>query len=74
MAVINRGKPLILFFILKVAFGQSGGKARLLVDGLRAQEGSLPGNSTISPRAQVYLGLSPSRKLKVKLEKKYFSL
>uniref|UniRef100_A0A8C8TSB6 Laminin subunit alpha-3 n=1 Tax=Peromyscus maniculatus bairdii TaxID=230844 RepID=A0A8C8TSB6_PERMB len=47
-----------------VAFGQSGGKARLLVDGLRAQEGSLPGNSTISPRAQVYLGLSPSRKLK----------
>ncbi|XP_052597506.1 laminin subunit alpha-3 isoform X1 [Peromyscus californicus insignis] len=47
-----------------VAFGQSGGKARLAVDGLRAQEGSLPGNSTISPRAQVYLGLSLSRKLK----------
>ncbi|XP_036060854.1 LOW QUALITY PROTEIN: laminin subunit alpha-3 [Onychomys torridus] len=47
-----------------VAFGQSGGKARLVVDGLKAQEGSLPGNSIISPQAQVYLGLSLSRKLK----------
>uniref|UniRef100_A0A8C6RC99 Laminin, alpha 3 n=1 Tax=Nannospalax galili TaxID=1026970 RepID=A0A8C6RC99_NANGA len=41
-----------------VAFGQDGKKARLVVDGLRAQEGSLPGNSTISTRAQLYLGSS----------------
>ncbi|XP_038186225.1 laminin subunit alpha-3 isoform X2 [Arvicola amphibius] len=47
-----------------VVFGQSGGRVHLVVDGLRAQEGSWPGNSTIIPRAQVYLGLSPSRKLK----------
>ncbi|XP_028615306.1 laminin subunit alpha-3 [Grammomys surdaster] len=47
-----------------VVFGLSGGKALLVVDGLRAQEGSLPGNSTISPREQVYLGLSLSRKSK----------
>jgi laminin alpha 3/5 len=59
---------LILLFVLKVVFGLSGRKVHLVVDGLRAQEGSLPGNSTISPREQVYLGLSPSRKSKVKLE------
>lgn len=47
-----------------VVFGLSGRKVHLVVDGLRAQEGSLPGNSTISPREQVYLGLSPSRKSK----------
>ncbi|XP_052011467.1 laminin subunit alpha-3 isoform X2 [Apodemus sylvaticus] len=47
-----------------VVFGLSGRKAHLVVDGLRAQEGSLPGNSTIIPREQVYLGLSPSRKSK----------
>ncbi|MEJ1281613.1 laminin alpha 3 [Cricetulus griseus] len=47
-----------------VVFGQSGGKAHLVVDGLRAQEGNLPGNSTIIPRAQVYLGFSLPRKLK----------
>lgn len=47
-----------------VVFGLNGGKARLVVDGLRAQEGSLPGNSTISPREQVYLGLPLSRKPK----------
>ncbi|KAM6148377.1 laminin subunit alpha-3 [Erethizon dorsatum] len=47
-----------------VVFEQDGGRGRLLVDGLRAQEGSLPGNSTSSPRAQVYLGWSPSGKPK----------
>ncbi|XP_050016679.1 laminin subunit alpha-3 isoform X6 [Alexandromys fortis] len=47
-----------------VVFGQSGGRVHLVVDGLRAQEGIWPGNSTIIPRAQVYLGSSPSRKLK----------
>ncbi|XP_075825391.1 laminin subunit alpha-3 isoform X3 [Microtus pennsylvanicus] len=47
-----------------VVFGQSEGRVHLVVDGLRAQEGSWPGNSTIIPRAQVYLGSSPSRKLK----------
>ncbi|KAH0517395.1 Laminin subunit alpha-3 [Microtus ochrogaster] len=47
-----------------VVFGQSGERVHLVVDGLRAQEGSWPGNSTIIPRAQVYLGSSPSRKLK----------
>ncbi|XP_021501091.2 laminin subunit alpha-3 isoform X1 [Meriones unguiculatus] len=47
-----------------VVFGVSGGKVRLVVDGLRAQEVSLPGNSTISHKAQVYLGLPLSRKSK----------
>nr|XP_021501092.1 laminin subunit alpha-3 isoform X2 [Meriones unguiculatus] len=47
-----------------VVFGVSGGKACLVVDGLRAQEVSLPGNSTISHKAQVYLGLPLSRKSK----------
>uniref|UniRef100_A0A8C2VMN0 Laminin, alpha 3 n=1 Tax=Chinchilla lanigera TaxID=34839 RepID=A0A8C2VMN0_CHILA len=48
-----------------VVFGHDGGRGRLLVDGLKAQEGSLPGNSTSSPRAQVYLGWSPSGKPKI---------
>nr|XP_030698477.1 laminin subunit alpha-3 isoform X7 [Globicephala melas] len=47
-----------------VAFGQDGERGRLVVDGLRAREGSLPGNSTISLRAPVYLGSSPSGKPK----------
>nr|XP_025742630.1 laminin subunit alpha-3-like [Callorhinus ursinus] len=47
-----------------VVFGQDGEKGHLVVDGLRAQEGSLPGNSTISLRAPVYLGSSPSGKPK----------
>ncbi|KAF5919181.1 hypothetical protein HPG69_003821, partial [Diceros bicornis minor] len=47
-----------------VAFGQDGEKGRLVVDGLRAREGSLPGSSTISLRAPVYLGWSPSGKPK----------
>ncbi|XP_022442545.1 laminin subunit alpha-3 isoform X4 [Delphinapterus leucas] len=47
-----------------VAFGQDGERGRLVVDGLRAQEGSLPGNSTVSLRAPVYLGSSPSGKPK----------
>ena len=34
------------------------------MDGLRAREGSLPGNSTVSLRAPVYLGSSPSGKPK----------
>ncbi|XP_060030064.1 laminin subunit alpha-3 [Erinaceus europaeus] len=46
----------------KVAFGQDGGKGHLVVDGLRAREGSFPGNSTISLTALVYLGSAPSRK------------
>lgn len=45
-----------------VAFGQDGKKGRLVVDGLRAWEGSLPGNSTVSLRTSVYLGSSPSGK------------
>lgn len=48
-----------------MAFGQDGKKGRLVVDGLRAQEGSLPGNFTISLRAPVSLGSSPSGKPKV---------
>ncbi|XP_019786071.2 laminin subunit alpha-3 isoform X7 [Tursiops truncatus] len=47
-----------------VAFGQDGERGRLVVDGLRAREGSLPGNSTVSLRAPVYLGSSPSGKPK----------
>nr|XP_019596793.1 PREDICTED: laminin subunit alpha-3 isoform X1 [Rhinolophus sinicus] len=47
-----------------VAFGQDGKKGRLVVDGLRAQEGSLPGNFTISLREPVSLGSSPSGKPK----------
>ncbi|XP_008574866.1 PREDICTED: laminin subunit alpha-3 [Galeopterus variegatus] len=47
-----------------VAFGQDGKKGRLVVDGLRAREGSLPGNSTISIRGSVYLGSPPSAKPK----------
>nr|XP_051707297.1 laminin subunit alpha-3 isoform X2 [Oryctolagus cuniculus] len=47
-----------------VVFGQDGGEARLVVDGLKAQEGRLPGNSTVSIRALVYLGASSSRKPK----------
>ncbi|XP_024894457.1 laminin subunit alpha-3 isoform X3 [Pteropus alecto] len=47
-----------------VAFGQDGEKGRLVVDGLRAQEGSLPGTSTFSLRAPVYLGSAPSGKPK----------
>ncbi|XP_006104519.1 laminin subunit alpha-3 [Myotis lucifugus] len=43
-----------------VAFGQDGEKGRLVVDGLRAWEGSSPGNVTLSPRASIYLGSSPS--------------
>ncbi|XP_053427342.1 laminin subunit alpha-3 isoform X2 [Nycticebus coucang] len=47
-----------------VMFGQEGAKGRLVVDGLRAQEGSLPRNSTISLQAPVYLGSSPAGKPK----------
>ncbi|KAM9055333.1 laminin subunit alpha-3 isoform 4-T5 [Megaptera novaeangliae] len=47
-----------------VAFGQDGERGCLVVDGLRAREGSLPGNSTVSLRAPVYLGSSPSGKPK----------
>uniref|UniRef100_G3T1I4 Laminin subunit alpha 3 n=1 Tax=Loxodonta africana TaxID=9785 RepID=G3T1I4_LOXAF len=47
-----------------VVFGQDGKRGRLVVDGLRAQEGSLPGNSTFSIRTPVYLGSSLSRKPK----------
>ncbi|EHB10219.1 Laminin subunit alpha-3 [Heterocephalus glaber] len=48
-----------------VVFGQDGRRGHLHIDGLKAREGSLPGNSTSSPRAQVYLGWSPSGKPKV---------
>lgn len=37
----------------------------MVVDGLRTREGRLPGNSTISLRAPVYLGSAPSGKPKV---------
>nr|XP_054317023.1 laminin subunit alpha-3 isoform X1 [Pongo pygmaeus] len=47
-----------------VVFGHDGEKGRLVVDGLRAREGSLPGNSTISIRPPVYLGSPPSGKPK----------
>ncbi|XP_045881270.1 laminin subunit alpha-3 isoform X2 [Meles meles] len=47
-----------------VVFGQDGEKGHLVVDGLRAREGSLPGNSTVTLRAPVYLGSSPSGKPK----------
>ncbi|XP_016022014.2 laminin subunit alpha-3 isoform X2 [Rousettus aegyptiacus] len=47
-----------------VVFGQDGEKGRLVVDGLRAREGSLPGNSTFGLRAPVYLGSTPSGKPK----------
>uniref|UniRef100_A0A4X1VPX5 Laminin subunit alpha-3 n=1 Tax=Sus scrofa TaxID=9823 RepID=A0A4X1VPX5_PIG len=47
-----------------VVFGHDGERGRLVMDGLRAREGSLPGNSTISLRAPVYLGASPSGKSK----------
>ncbi|XP_021120763.1 laminin subunit alpha-3 [Heterocephalus glaber] len=47
-----------------VVFGQDGRRGHLHIDGLKAREGSLPGNSTSSPRAQVYLGWSPSGKPK----------
>uniref|UniRef100_A0A8C9MD30 Laminin subunit alpha-3 n=1 Tax=Panthera tigris altaica TaxID=74533 RepID=A0A8C9MD30_PANTA len=47
-----------------VVFGQDGEKGHLVVDGLRAQEGSLPGNSTFGLRAPVYLGSPPSWKPK----------
>uniref|UniRef100_A0A8C5NVV6 Laminin subunit alpha-3 n=1 Tax=Jaculus jaculus TaxID=51337 RepID=A0A8C5NVV6_JACJA len=41
-----------------VMFGQDGRKGRLVVDGLRAQTGSLPGDSTIAPTGKVVLGSS----------------
>ncbi|KAM7127014.1 laminin subunit alpha-3 isoform 1-T1 [Molossus nigricans] len=47
-----------------VTFGQDEGKGRLVIDGLRASEGRLPGNSTFSLRASVYLGSPPSGKPK----------
>ncbi|XP_074239777.1 laminin subunit alpha-3 isoform X2 [Saimiri boliviensis] len=47
-----------------VVFGHDGEKGRLVVDGLKVREGSLPGNSTISITAPVYLGSSPSGKPK----------
>ncbi|XP_039073654.1 laminin subunit alpha-3 isoform X2 [Hyaena hyaena] len=47
-----------------VVFGQDGEKGHLVVDGLRAREGSLPGNSTFSLRAPVYLGSPPTWKPK----------
>lgn len=47
-----------------VVFGHDGEKGRLVVDGLRAREGSLPGNSTVSIRGPVYLGSPPSGKPK----------
>ncbi|KAM5219505.1 laminin subunit alpha-3 isoform 2-T2 [Hipposideros larvatus] len=47
-----------------VAFGQDGKRGHLVVDGLRAQEGRVPGNFTISLRAPVFLGSSPSGKPK----------
>jgi hypothetical protein len=59
-----------LFSLLwKVVFGQDGGKGRLAVDGLRALEGSLSGNSTINTAVQVYLGSSLSGKPKVNIHK-----
>ncbi|XP_012300471.3 laminin subunit alpha-3 isoform X2 [Aotus nancymaae] len=45
-----------------VVFGHDGEKGRLVVDGLRVREGSLPGNSAVSITAPVYLGSSPSGK------------
>lgn len=47
-----------------VVFGQDGVKGLLVVDGLKAREGSLPGNSTVSLSSPVYLGAPPSGKLK----------
>ncbi|XP_006835184.1 PREDICTED: laminin subunit alpha-3 [Chrysochloris asiatica] len=47
-----------------VVFGQDGKTGRLVVDGLRAREGSLFGNSTFSIGISVYLGSSPSEKPK----------
>ncbi|XP_023597830.1 laminin subunit alpha-3 isoform X2 [Trichechus manatus latirostris] len=47
-----------------VVFGQDGKQGHLVVDGLRAQEGSLSGKSTFSIRTPVYLGSSLSRKPK----------
>ncbi|XP_040840615.1 laminin subunit alpha-3 isoform X1 [Ochotona curzoniae] len=47
-----------------VVFGQDGGKVHLVVDGLRARGGSLPGNSTVSVGASVYLGAPSSGKPK----------
>ncbi|XP_037662307.1 laminin subunit alpha-3 isoform X2 [Choloepus didactylus] len=47
-----------------VVFGQDGKKGRLVVDGLRAREGILPGNSAFSIQTPVYLGSSPSGKPK----------
>ncbi|XP_025862311.2 laminin subunit alpha-3 isoform X2 [Vulpes vulpes] len=47
-----------------VVFGQDDKKGHLIVDGLRAREGSLPGNSTFSLTAPVYLGSSPAGKPK----------
>ncbi|KAM6218699.1 laminin subunit alpha-3 [Rhynchocyon petersi] len=47
-----------------VVFGQDGKRGRLVVDGLRAREGSLSGNSTFSIRTPVYLGSTPSVKPK----------
>ncbi|XP_053062266.1 laminin subunit alpha-3 isoform X2 [Acinonyx jubatus] len=47
-----------------VVFGQDGEKGHLVVDGLRAHEGSLPGNSTFGLRAPVYLGSPTSWKPK----------
>ncbi|XP_076991904.1 laminin subunit alpha-3 isoform X2 [Tamandua tetradactyla] len=47
-----------------VVFGQDGEKGRLVVDGLRAREGVLPGNSTFSIRPPISLGSSPSGKPK----------
>uniref|UniRef100_A0A673UW51 Laminin subunit alpha 3 n=1 Tax=Suricata suricatta TaxID=37032 RepID=A0A673UW51_SURSU len=50
-----------------VVFGQDGEKGHLVVDGLRAREGSWPGNSTFGLRAPVYLGSPPSWKPKVNI-------
>uniref|UniRef100_A0A2K6FCC1 Laminin subunit alpha 3 n=1 Tax=Propithecus coquereli TaxID=379532 RepID=A0A2K6FCC1_PROCO len=47
-----------------VMFGQEGEKGHLVVDGLRAREGSLPRSSTVSIRGPVYLGSSPAGKPK----------
>ncbi|XP_051826295.1 laminin subunit alpha-3 isoform X1 [Antechinus flavipes] len=48
-----------------VVFGHEGRKARLVIDGLKVQEGSLTGNSIFSFKPSlIFLGASPRVKLK----------
>ncbi|MGH0133733.1 UNVERIFIED_CONTAM: hypothetical protein FKN15_025415 [Acipenser sinensis] len=51
---LNKDKP------VKVMFGRVGNSSRLVIDGLKAQNGSFPQGSSIELRSPMYLGSLPA--------------